>query len=145
MQTQKQPPIKVLYVNNRPQELSEFRDLFKDTFDVFLASDVSGAQAQLQRLNIDVIVSEHCCEESVGLNALEAAKSTNSDIARILIVGFTDVDHIIEAVKRSDAFRFLTRPYEKCKLVKTIYSAYNYRDLSKANKHTKAKAFLQGK
>lgn len=73
---------------------------------------------------IDVVITDHMMPQISGAELLEKLKNEQPHIGRILITGVIDISIITEAINKCEVFRFLTKPWVKDDLIKTIDSCY---------------------
>ena len=116
--------ISVLYVDDEPQNLNAFRANFRKIFDVHLANDATEALEVIKSNEIHVVVTDHMMPDISGVDLLEILKDSQPLIGRILITGCTEIAIVIEAINRSEVFRFLTKPWIKDDLTETIKASY---------------------
>lgn len=112
---------KVLFVDDEPNLLANFRRLLRRQFDVHTAD--SGRQALEMIVNngpFTVIVSDLSMPGMDGIQLLARAGEIAPDTVRILLTGQASIDVAIEAVNTGSVFRFLTKPCQQDVLSQSI-------------------------
>lgn len=77
----------------------------------------------LQRRTFAVIVSDQRMAEMNGLDFLCQCKDIQPEASRILITGVQTIKTLIEAVNRSEIFRFVAKPWMREDLIQVIECA----------------------
>ncbi|MGB1037581.1 MAG: response regulator [Bacteroidia bacterium] len=121
-----QSQIHVLYVDIEPQKLTLFRNSFSSVFKVSLCSDATEASEIINSSKVDVLISNDCLPNDSGVQLLENVMQYHPEVGRILITNSKDVESVIDAVQRSKVFRFLTKPWKKSELIKTIRASFEF-------------------
>lgn len=134
--------ITVLYVDDEAQNLAAFKANFRKIFNVTVANDAKEALDIINSQHIDVVITDHMMPEISGVDLLEMLKNSHPYIGRILITGCSDVGVVIEAINRSEVFRFLTKPWVKDDLIETITNSYENNKEEK-DKHLKTDKLVQ--
>lgn len=128
---------RVIYIDDNPQNLQSFKAAFRRDFEVFTTAAQEEAFAMIARERIEVVIADYKMPGLMGTYFLEQVKIRYPDTVRIMLTGHADLPAVIEAINRSEIFRFLGKPWNEGELRKAIWSAYEiYRtriDLIKAN------------
>lgn len=102
---------KLLFVDDEPDLLAFYRQVFERDFTVTV---FSRAQAALEHLVEDpgyaVIVSDFSMPGMDGIEFLSAAREVAPHAVRIMLTGFASEETAISAVNRGDIFKFLRKP-----------------------------------
>lgn len=84
--------------------------------------------------DVDVIISDHRMPSMTGLEFLIETRKKHSDIVRILLTGYADMDVAIRAVNEGKLFRFLTKPWNDEELKLALVNGLQVRELMSRNK-----------
>ena len=115
---------KILFVDDEECILRSLeRALREQDWDLITFSDPEAALKHLEVWRCDVIVSDYRMPVISGLEVLRSSRDIQPDAARILMTGFADIDIIIEAINQGNIFKYIAKPWENEKLIKTLNEA----------------------
>jgi DNA-binding NtrC family response regulator len=103
-------------------------ELFKETYDVKLATDGKEAIELFEKEIFDVALIDLRMPEVSGVEVLEYIKEKNIDTIPIVITADRDIDHAVEAMKMG-AYDYITKPMDYKKLTITIHNAIDKKGL----------------
>lgn len=108
----KQP--KILYIDDEEWNLTAFRFMFRDEFEVLTAEDTDTAEAILnEHLDIDVVISDQRMPEETGVQFFERMRPRLSTTERIILTGYSDIDAVIGAINRAGVYFYLRKPWQE--------------------------------
>ncbi len=110
-------------------------------FQVLALSNPVEALAKLRNENFAVIISDQRMAEMNGLDFLALCKEIQPDASRILITGVQNIKTLIQAVNKSEIYRFVGKPWIREELMDSIKNAVARHQKATALK--KQTAFLQ--
>ena len=116
--------IKVLYVDDEPNNLQMFKAGFRLDFDVFTSASGKEALEWLRQNTAHVVIADQRMPEMSGAEFFEKLLAENPEPVRILLTGYTNIESVIEAINRGQVFRYLKKPWEDDDLRLTIENAY---------------------
>lgn len=112
----------ILCVDDEVDNLDALERLFRKKYTVFKAS--SGAKAldviQKNSDTLCLILTDQRMPEMTGIELLEKTIHINSDIIRMLITGFTDLESVILAVNKGQIYKYITKPWDPVDLLNTV-------------------------
>lgn len=115
---------RVLLVDDDPNILSGHRRSLRKHFEVVTNEKPAEALADLEAAGpFAVVVSDYRMPEMDGVTFLSNVRQLSPDTVRIMLTGQAGLDATIEAINRSDVFRFLTKPCPPESLISTIEAA----------------------
>lgn len=112
----------VLFVDDELQIRNALKRMYHDRSDVrclFAASGQEGLDL-LETGNVWVVVSDYMMPEMRGIEFLSRVKILRPDVVRIMMTAFADLKIAIDAINKSEAFRFVTKPWNNDELMQVI-------------------------
>ena len=100
----------ILMVDDDLDILNGYKRLFRKQFNLETALGPGEGLKAINKQNYAVVVSDLKMPEMDGIQFLTKVRDLNSDIVRIMLTGYAEVDKAIEAVNHGNVFRFLTKP-----------------------------------
>ncbi len=125
MTSEKEPPIRVLFVDDEQEVLQALSRLLRDEdYEVLTAaSGEEGLEILNNTGNIGVIVSDQTMPVMNGIEFLKRAWELSPDSLRIMLTGQEGLDLEHEALYKAGAFRFISKPGKNEELIKTLRDA----------------------
>ena len=120
----------ILYVDDESINLRLFQQIFKREFNIFTAICGKEALNILKNKTIDVVITDQMMPEMTGVELLKVLKSNFPQIppSRIILSGLSKEKVIDEAFSKYNLFAFISKPWQKENLLKTIYNSINLRN-----------------
>lgn len=124
--------IHILYVDDELINLKLFKISFKKEFEIHLAN--SGEEAlqilEKEKDKIKVVVTDNMMPGMTGVQLLEKIYELYPDIppSRLIISGYSKSKDVDEAYQKYNLFRFISKPWNKSNVQKTIYESINMRN-----------------
>ncbi|MBI2467025.1 MAG: sigma-54-dependent Fis family transcriptional regulator [Candidatus Rokubacteria bacterium] len=109
------------------------RALRREGFQVLAAEDGAAALETLRRGCVDLLVADLRMPGLDGLELLRAARLVAPETEALLISGHGTVEEAVEAMKEG-AYDFLTKPFDRAALVRTVRQALERRALILENR-----------
>jgi len=104
--------IKVLYIDDEPNNLVGFKATFRFDYAIFIASNIEQAYAHLKaNPEIRVILCDQRMPDKTGSQFFEEMKDTYPLPIRMLITGYADIESVIDAVNKGHIFRYIKKPW----------------------------------
>jgi C4-dicarboxylate-specific signal transduction histidine kinase len=104
---------RVLIVDDEPALLESLEALLEDDFDVVTAP---GGREALERLAagpaIDVVLTDQRMPGMLGVDLLVEVSQRYPDTIRMVVTAYADIAPILDAINRSEVYRFLSKPYD---------------------------------
>jgi signal transduction histidine kinase len=119
--------IKILYIDDEPENLFGFKASFRFDYQVFTAVSISQALSYLN--NHPDIMMVFCDQRMPGKNGVEffeEIKISHPLPIRILMTAYTDVESIIDAINRGNIFRYVRKPWNEADIISAIEEAYKF-------------------
>jgi diguanylate cyclase (GGDEF)-like protein len=123
----------LLVVDDEPYILSTLAALLSSEFDVVTADSPETAKEIFSRRQIDIILSDQKMPRMSGVQLLEWVRANSPRTVRLLMTGFAELEEAVEAINRSQVFRYLFKPWRADELMETLKSAAHTFLLERAN------------
>lgn len=125
---------RVLIVDDEEIVLIGLREtLRREGYQIVTASGPVAALEKLQGDAFAVIISDHQMPGMAGLEFLAQAKQLQPDATRILITAVLSLDTVIDAINKSEIYRFIVKPWLREELLVTVKNAAQRYDLISRN------------
>ena len=115
----------VLFVDDEQAIRSAIDRMYLERDDVrclFAASGQEGLDI-LEREEVWVVVSDYQMPGMRGIEFLSRVKGVSPDTVRIMMTAFADLSIAIDAINKSEAYRFVTKPWNNQELMDVIDEA----------------------
>ncbi|MCC7382657.1 MAG: response regulator [Deltaproteobacteria bacterium] len=130
--TQSRPGL--LLVDDDPRTLSALqRALAGQAYQIYVTSSPAEALAILERAAVGVVVADYQMPEMDGASLLDQVRDRYPDIQRILLTGQPELVSTLAIINRSQASRFLPKPWERDMLEATLASAFEQHRILREN------------
>jgi signal transduction histidine kinase len=104
--------IKVLYVDDEPNNLFGFKASFRHHVDMLVAQNNAEALEHLKKNpDIRIIFSDQRMPDKTGVEFFEEIRPEFPKPIRILVTGYTDVEAVIDAINLGNVFRYVKKPW----------------------------------
>ena len=105
---------KILYIDDEEWNLTAFRFMFRDEFEVMTAADTDTAENILnEHLDIDVVISDQRMPDETGVQFFERMHHRLTTTERIILTGYSDIDAVIGAINRAGVYFYLRKPWQE--------------------------------
>jgi DNA-binding NtrC family response regulator len=118
----------ILFVDDEPLMLSMWSQVLEDNYKIHISENGADALTIIGNYPIAVVVSDERMPNMKGHELLERARELSPTTMRILLTGYADFEAIQSAVNSGQIFRYLTKPCEREKMVKSIDAALAFRE-----------------
>jgi len=113
--------LKVLYIDDEPDNLIGFKATFRTQYRILLAGNMVQATEHLEK-NPDIRVI--CCDQRMpgktGVEFFEEIRTLFPLPIRILITAYADIEAVISAINRGNVFRYIRKPWIEQDIVSAI-------------------------
>src|SRR3989338_10115479 len=110
------------------------RTLRREGFRVLQAEDGQAALDALRKQGVDLLLADLRMPGLDGLELLRAAKLLTPEVEVVVLSGHGTVQEAVAAMKEG-AYDFLTKPFERAQLVRTVRQALEHRTLLLKNRN----------
>ncbi len=126
--------IKVLYIDDEPNNITSFKAAFRRTFTIFTAESAAEGREILEKEPIDVILSDQRMPKMTGIEFFQSILEVHPDPIRILITGYTDINAVIDAINVGQVYKYLTKPWNESDIKNSVEKAFEVVELRRKNK-----------
>jgi putative nucleotidyltransferase with HDIG domain len=105
------------------------RLLRHEPMNVLTASRPQEALDLLERSDAQVVVSDQRMPEMSGVDLLSNIRDRHSDMVRMMLTGYTEMNIAVEAINRGEIYRLITKPWNDDELKATLRQAFDHYDL----------------
>jgi serine phosphatase RsbU (regulator of sigma subunit)/CheY-like chemotaxis protein len=124
MRREKTPKLKLMIVDDEPDNLDLLYRTFRRDFDVVRAdSAISALKLLDQQGEMAVIISDQRMPEMLGTEFLSKTVDRYPDTIRIVLTGYTDVEDLVEAINAGKVFKYITKPWKPQQLQVVVEQA----------------------
>jgi two-component system sensor histidine kinase/response regulator len=122
-----QEKIKILYVDDELNNLIGFKASFRLDYKIFTANNISEAYQHLhQHPDLRIIFCDQRMPDKTGVQFFEEIRDQFPHPVRILLTGYTDIESVIDAINRSNIFRYVKKPWVDADIISAIEEANRY-------------------
>lgn len=123
----------ILVVDDEPNYLIVLSELLRDEgFEVFTAASGKDGMAQVQEVDLDLVITDMQMPGMDGLQLLDAVKEANVNLPVIMITAFAEVDKAVAAMQ-AGAFNYLAKPFSNDELLINVSKAVQHYSLITEN------------
>jgi serine phosphatase RsbU (regulator of sigma subunit) len=121
----------VVLVDDDELVLSTLRALLEldGGFQVLEFNDSLRAIEELERLPVDIIISDYLMPGINGVDVLKKARSLQPEAMRILLTGFADKQNAIRALNEASIYQYLEKPWDNDQLLMVLQNALREKGL----------------
>lgn len=104
--------IKILYVDDEINNLIGFKASFRLDYIILTANNTIEAHKHLkENPDIHIIFCDQRMPDKTGVQFFEDIRTEFPHPIRILLTGYADIESVIEAINRSNIFRYVKKPW----------------------------------
>jgi len=124
---EKQNKIKVLYLDDEPNNLICFMASFRFDYTIFIAPNAEKAIEFLQaHPDVSVVLADQRMPGKTGVDFFEEIRELYPSPVRMLITAFSDIEAVIDAVNKGSIFRYIKKPWSDDEIKSAIDEAHKY-------------------
>ncbi len=104
---------KILFIDDEPASLTAFKSVFRDYYDIRLASSAEDGYKIMQKEQIDIVISDQRMPGMTGVEFLHRIRVEFPDTVRMLITGYSDIDAVVQSINGSMISYYFSKPYDE--------------------------------
>ena len=114
----------ILCVDDEPEVLEGLRrTLRRQPYRLLTATSAAEALQTIAAVPVDVIVSDIDMPGTNGLELVARIRREHPEIVRLLLTGDASLEAALTAINQGEVHRFLTKPWDKDQLRRTLHEA----------------------
>ena len=114
---------RLLLVDDEPRILRSLAMIFRQDYQIFTAENGHEALSIIANESIHVIVSDQRMPVMLGSELLKEVKKRSPDTMRLLLTGYSELNAIINSINEGEIFRYISKPWDKNKLIEIVDKA----------------------
>ncbi len=119
--------IKILYVDDEPDNLIGFKATLRINYQVFVTDKVDEAFNILDRNpDIRVVFCDQRMPGKTGVEFFEEMRAKHPAPVRILLTGYSDAESTIAAINKGNIFRYCQKPWTEPDIFSAIERLINF-------------------
>lgn len=122
----------LLIVDDEKPTRDGLRMALDETFDTYVAADLSQAREVLKHEQVDLLLTDLRLGSESGMDLIEEALALPKPPVAVMMTAYGSVDAAVEAMRRG-AFHFVTKPLNLDEVENILQRAYRSRKLEKQN------------
>ena len=124
----------ILYIDDEKENLENFKLTFFRYYTIYTTQDAEEGIGIINTHAIKVVIADQRMPHISGVEFLSRVKKSHPDIIRVILTGYLDEADILNAINKSEVFRFITKPWNKEEITLTIDKAVELFNLKSENK-----------
>ncbi len=122
----------VLFIDDEVNILKAIQRLLRhEEMNVLTASRPHEALELLDQCEAQVVVSDQRMPEMSGVDLLSSVRERHSNIVRMMLTGYTEMNIAVEAINKGEIYRLITKPWNDDELKATLRQAFDHYDLKR--------------
>ncbi len=110
----------ILYIDDEKEHLDSFKVLFRKDYDVKTANSAKEGLEMMNNNDVRLVITDQRMPNMTGVQFLEKIADIHPNVPRVILTGYSDEEAIISAINKGKVFRYITKPWKKEELKKTI-------------------------
>lgn len=116
-----------MYVDDETNNLVGFKASFRFDYKIYTASTIAEAYEHLnQHPDIRIIFCDQRMPEKTGVQFFEEVRDKFPHPVRILLTGYADIESVIDAINRSNIYRYVKKPWVDSDILSAIEDGNRY-------------------
>lgn len=126
----------ILYLDDEQENLNSFKAAFRRDFKIYTAINAEEAEKILDKeeRTISIILSDQRMPKVTGIEFFEKIKEKYPEMIRILVTGYSDINVVIDAINKSQVYKYIQKPWDVDYMRKLIEQAFEVFTLRRENK-----------
>jgi len=112
----------VLVVDDEPQNLSTFKRVFRNRYDISVASSGDDALRMLADGEFDVVLTDFGMPGMNGAELVRAAKEV-STVAFVMVTGYMDREEVVDLQASGELYSVVAKPWDRASILDAVEGA----------------------
>jgi PAS domain S-box-containing protein len=117
--------IKVLYVDDEPNNLISFKANYREFFEIYTAESAEAGRKILMEKEVHILITDQRMPGKSGVQFLESTLKDQPQIIRMILTGYADLETAVEAINKGQIYKYILKPFDFDDLKTTIETAYD--------------------
>lgn len=131
----------ILCIDDEERVLRSLQLLFQDTHTVYATTSPAEFTEILTQKTVNVVICDQRMPDCLGTELLELTVHLSPQTMRILLTGYADLGDVVDAINKSEIFRYVTKPWDLRDLRDTVEQATKLSFLSGISEPESADTF----
>jgi response regulator RpfG family c-di-GMP phosphodiesterase len=124
----------ILCVDDEPSILNALNRLLrKEKYKLLFANSGQEGLEILKENQVQMVISDQRMPGMSGTDFLSIVKDTYSDVVRVILTGYSDIDSITESINKGNIYKFFLKPWNDLELKSEIRQILDQQALMKTN------------
>ena len=115
-----------LVVDDEPDILDAIQRMFRREYRVLTAQSAADALELVEEEPVQVVMTDQRMPQMSGIEFLARLRSNYPHIVRVLFTGYSDIDHVIDAINEGHVYRYISKPWKPAELKLFVEQAFEY-------------------
>ncbi|WP_168211021.1 hybrid sensor histidine kinase/response regulator [Persicimonas caeni] len=115
-----------LVVDDEPDILDAIQRLFRKDYRVLTARTAAEALELVEDEDVQVVMSDQRMPRMSGIEFLAQLRETHPEIVRVLFTGYSNIDHVIDAINEGHVYRYISKPWKPSELKLFVAQAFEH-------------------
>lgn len=115
-----------LVVDDEPDILDAIQRLFRKDYRVLTARTAAEALELVEVEDVQVVMSDQRMPRMSGIEFLAELRETHPEIVRVLFTGYSNIDHVIDAINEGHVYRYISKPWKPSELKLFVAQAFEH-------------------
>lgn len=122
-----QSKIKILYIDDEPNNLMGFKASFRMNYNILTAVNTTEALNYLAKYpDIRIVFCDQRMPDKLGVEFFEEMRRLYPLPIRILLTAYADIEAVIAAINRGNIFRYVKKPWVEADILSAIEEANKF-------------------
>lgn len=118
------PTRTLLVIDDEPDILDAIKRLFRKRCRVLVAQTISEGKRLIETEDIQVVLADQRLPKGSGIELFADIRTSHPHIVRVLFTGYTNIDHVIDAINEGHVYRYISKPWKPLELRLFIEQAF---------------------
>lgn len=126
----------ILCVDDEESILKSLSRMLKlEGYDVLMAVGGQQGLEVLAKEKVDLIITDQRMPNMMGSEFLRLVRKDHPDLISIMLSGYSDFESLVSAVNEGEIYRFISKPWDKDELLRTIKLALEEKSIIQVVHH----------
>ncbi len=120
------PKHTILYIDDDRPNLDTFKRIYGHQFNVLTAISGEEGLSILKTNHVHLLVADQRMPGMTGVEVLEKARVISPHTIRMVLTAYTDIDLLLNAIKKGRVYEYVTKPWDEEDLTNSIKASLLY-------------------